>query len=211
MDETSKKDESMSEILPGIKITDPRPTDLQVFFQILPHILGGWATKSDIRGANSSGFIQAREALGQLAMMGVIKAGFVCNDRSRLAIMPQGTQAMASAGFESLQPMPMQQPQQQGQPPNAAGVGGMVQHYPTAGGGGYGGQPLQQPIQQPIQQQAQGGVSPIGVGGLVQSYPTQQPQQQMMGGGGMPNFGDGSKGVLTQMYPNPGPPAQPGF
>jgi hypothetical protein len=110
----SKKDtSSMTEILPGIKIVDPRPTDLQVFFQILPHILGGWAAKSpDIRGANSSGFVQAREALGQMAMMGVLRAGFVCNDRSHLAILPQGGGAIGQA--MTSQQTPVYQGQQGG-------------------------------------------------------------------------------------------------
>src|SRR5271166_2043436 len=86
-----KTSSSMAEILPGIKMTDPRPTDLDIFFRIMPHILGGWAGRTtDVRSANSSAFIQAREALGQMAMMGVLRASFVCNDRSHLAVMPTG-------------------------------------------------------------------------------------------------------------------------
>jgi hypothetical protein len=204
-----KTSSSMTEILSGIKIVDPRPTDLQVFFQILPHILGGWASKSpDIRGANSSGFIQAREALGQLAMMGVLRAGFVCNDRSHLAILPQG------AGAPLGQPAMTSMPSVQGQPmanasPGVApqGGGGMVQQYPTQGYGAQG---------QPAPPAGQ----PMGGGGMVQQYPTYNPQNVQPGGGagGAPMFGDGSKGVLIAQFPNstppvppPGPPIPPPF
>lgn len=190
--EEPKPKKAMTEILPGIKMTDPRPTDLEVFFKIMPHILGGWAGKTtDVRSANSSSFIQAREALGQMAMMGVLRATFVCNDRSHLAVMPTG-------GHPQMQSQPMQGQPLQGQPmaqgqPMMAGSGGMTQQYPT---NGYG--PGVQAPQSP-QQPGQGGM--VGVGGMVQMFPMHQAAPTVHGA---PNFGDGSKGVLTNMYPTPG-------
>jgi hypothetical protein len=185
---TSKRaSSSMTEILPGIKMTDPRPTDLEIFFRIMPHILGGWAGKTtDVRSANSSAFIQAREALGQMAMMGVVRASFVCNDRSHLAVMPTG-------GHPQMQQQPQQQGMAQGQPMTSPGSGGMTQQYPT---NGYG------PGVQPPPQSSQAGQGgQVGIGGMVQMFPMHQAAPTVHGA---PNFGDGSKGVLTNMYPTPG-------
>jgi len=191
-----KTSSAMKEILPGIKMSDPRPSDLEVFFRIMPHILGGWAGKTtDVRSANSSAFIQAREALGQMAMMGVLRASFVCNDRSHLAVMPTG-------GHPQMQSQPMGQPipgqpMAQGQA-TMPGNGGMTQQYPT---NGYG-----PGVQPQAQAQPQNGM--VGVGGMVQMFPMQQAAPTVHGA---PNFGDGSKGVLTNMYPTPGAVPVPPF
>jgi hypothetical protein len=135
------------------RMTDPRPTDLEIFFQLLPSVIGGLAGKNDIRSTNSTAFVLVREALGQCAVMGTLRAGFVCLDGSLLASMPNN---QAPIGVQ--QPVSQVQGSGNGYPvaqyPNTPtygqqqqpGAGGVVSQYPTyQGGGGPGAAPGQQP------------------------------------------------------------------
>jgi hypothetical protein len=140
MDEKDKTAVTASDVLPGVKFQDPRPTDLQVFFSLLPTVLGGLASRSDTRSANPTAFILIRECLGQCAAMGTLRATFVCNDGSTLALMPQnqvgvGVQAPIQHQPGSQGVMVQQYPNQpgQGQPSQQAyaGGGGAVQQYPN--------------------------------------------------------------------------------
>lgn len=151
MDESDKTAVTASDVLPGVKFQDPRPTDLQVFFSLLPTVLGGLASRQDTRSANPTAFIIVRECLGQCAMMGTLRATFVCNDGSPLALPPQG---QVPIGVQAAQ-------YQSGQHQPGSQGGGVVQQYPNQPGQG-----------QPSQQAYAGG------GGAVQQYPNQAPPPQ---------------------------------
>ena len=111
--------------LPGIgappqkEYVDPRKTDLELFYELLPSIIGGYAGKSvDARSANASALIMAREMLGQMALLGVCRLTVQCLDGLPLALMP------------AQQHNPnVQQPQQA--PGAAYGQGGLVSQQPT--------------------------------------------------------------------------------
>lgn len=102
---------------------DPRKTDLEMFYEILPHIVGGYAGKSvDARSANASALIMAREMLGQCALLGVCRLTVQCLDGLPLALMPAGQhQANPSVA----------QPQQQPTAGVAYGQGGLVSQQPN--------------------------------------------------------------------------------
>jgi hypothetical protein len=148
MDEKETSTQGMtSDVLPGVKFQDPRPTDLQVFFSLLPTVLGGLASRSDTRSANPTAFIIIRECLGQCAMMGTLRATFTCNDGTPLALPVQNQVAMGVQAPVQQQPshhgsMVQQYPNQPGQ--GQPGAGGVVQQYPNyagpqqSGGGGGG-------------------------------------------------------------------------
>jgi hypothetical protein len=158
---------------------DPRPTDLQVFFMILPGILGGAATKqSDITSALSTAFIFARQALGQCVMMGTVRSSFICNDRSTLAMLPNNQSA---PGVQA--PISQQQ---------ANGNGVMVAQYSNVPGQG-------QPPVQP---------SGVGTGGMVSQYPNREPPVQHGGAPSGLGAGDGSRGVMVAQFPNGTTPPQ---
>jgi hypothetical protein len=133
--------ESLSAGMPAApRVVDPRPTDLQVFFMLLPGVLGGLAAKSaDIRSTNSTAFVMVRQALGQCAAMGTLRASFICLDGSFLASMPSDQVPMGVQGSVSQQQtsgngvVVGQHPNQPGygQANNQAGVGGMVSQYPN--------------------------------------------------------------------------------
>jgi hypothetical protein len=163
---------AVSEVLPGVKFVDPRPTDLQVFFSLLPTVLGGLASKADTRSTNPTAFLIIRECLGQCAAMGTLRPTFMCNDGTPLALMPQGQVAM---GVQAAQhqggghgTMVQQYPNQpgQGQPVSqGAGGGGMVQQYPNYAppqqhGSGHGPNPGQTSNIQPIMQFPNGAPPP---------------------------------------------------
>jgi hypothetical protein len=140
----------LTEALEEVKRTDPRKTDLELFYELLPSIAGAVTTKGlDISSNVAMSLGVVREILGQCAVLGVIRPTIMCNDKQPLAIAIPGAAAIG-------QPSPQQQ------------------------GGHFGG------------------------GGLVEQYPTQQR------GGGVQrqqaNYGDGSRGVLVDMFPNPTPP-----
>ncbi len=159
---------AVSEVLPGVKFEDPRPTDLQVFFSLLPQVLGGLASRSDTRSANPTAFLISRECLGQCAAMGTLRATFMCNDRTPLALMPQGQV-----------PMGVQAPVQH----QGGGHGSMVQQYPNQPGqgqpsGGGGGMVQQYPNYAPPQQQG----APFGDGSkgvMVAMFPNGAPPPQL--------------------------------
>jgi len=160
------------------RFVDPRPTDLEVFFALLPGVLGGLAAKSnDIRSTNSTAFVMVREALGQCALMGTLRVSFQCLDGSYLVKMPDNqpvpgvqqpiSQQQAHGNGVTVAQHPNQPGQ--GQAAQQPGVGGLVSQYPTQGqpaqhGGGYGGQ--------------------------------------------QPNFAGGSKGVMVAQFPNGTTPPQ---
>ena len=64
------------------RFVDPRPTDVEIFFALLPQVIGGLASKGgDLRFDHfPSAFIVVREALGQCAAMGTLCPTFVCID-----------------------------------------------------------------------------------------------------------------------------------
>jgi hypothetical protein len=140
MDEKDKTPAMTSDVLPGVKFQDPRPTDLQVFFSLLPTVLGGLASRADTRSTNPTAFLIIRECLGQCAMMGTLRATFMCNDGTPLALPAQNQVAMGVQAPVQHQPsnhgsMVQQYPNQpgQGQPSQGGmgGGGGMVQQYPN--------------------------------------------------------------------------------
>lgn len=131
-------------------MVDPRPTDLQIFYALLPGVLGGFAGKStDTRSANAMAFTLVREALGQCAVMGILRPVTVCNDSSPLATMPSNYNTPGVQ--QPIQHQPgqghavTQFPNQPGQGQAAAGpgAGGVVSQYPNYV------QPQGQPGQQP--------------------------------------------------------------
>jgi hypothetical protein len=147
-----KKESMAAETITGARpMMDPRPTDLQIFYALLPGVLGGFAGKStDTRSANAMAFTLVREALGQCAMMGILRPVTVCNDSSPLATMPQNM--MVPGVQQPVQHQPgnghavTQFPNQPGQGQAAStgpGPGGMVSQYPNQA------PPQQQPGQQP--------------------------------------------------------------
>jgi hypothetical protein len=113
---------------------DPRPSDLEVFFSLLPGVLGSLAAKSpDSASANSMALMMVREMLGQCAAMGVLRPETRLLDGSPLARMPnQGAMAMPAGAAPPIAQYPNQPGM--GQP-----SGGGVQQYPNYGGGGGGG------------------------------------------------------------------------
>src|SRR5271166_5872449 len=125
MDEKESSSQGMtSEVLPGVKFVDPRPTDLQVFFSLLPTVLGGLASRADTRSTNPTAFLIIRECLGQCAVMGTLRATFVCNDGTPLALAAQNQVAMGVQAPVQHQP---------------SGHGSMVQQYPNQPGQGQPG------------------------------------------------------------------------
>jgi hypothetical protein len=166
-----KESPTTSDVLPGVKFTDPRPTDLQVFFTLLPTVLGGLASRSDTRSANPTAFLIIRECLGQCAAMGTLRSTFVCNDGSPLALMPQGQVAM---GVQSpIQHQPGSQGTMVQQYPNQPGAGQPNQGYP-----GGGGVVQQYPNYPPPQQQG----APYGDGSkgvMVAMFPNGAPPPQL--------------------------------
>lgn len=161
------------------RFVDPRPTDLEIFFALLPQVIGGLASKGgDLRSINSSAFIVVREALGQCAAMGTLRPTFVCIDGTSLVMMPNN------------QPIPgVQQPISQQQ---AQGNGMMVAQHPNQPGQG-----------QAAQQPGAGGlVSQYP----TQGQPAQYAGNGM--GGQQPNFGNGSRGVMVAQFPNGTTPPQ---
>jgi hypothetical protein len=132
-------------------MADPRPTDLQIFYSLLPGVLGGFAGKStDTRSANAMAFALVREALGQCAVMGILRTVTVCNDRSPLATLPQnyavpGVQqpVQHQAGQGSMVTQFPNQPGQGQAASSGPGAGGVVSQYPNYV------QPQGQPGQQP--------------------------------------------------------------
>jgi hypothetical protein len=156
---------------------DPRPTDLDVFFMLLPSVIGGYVAKSaDSRSALSSTFATTREAVGQCCIMGIARVATLCNDGSHLAITPQGLNVPGVQGAT---------------PPgqDRAQNGVVVAQYPNGMGG-----------QQIIGQQQP------GPGGMVAQYPTNSNgQNQGIVQGGAPigqPAGNGFRGVMTAMFPN---------
>lgn len=105
---------------------DPRPSDIDVFFSLLPGVLGSLAAKSsDSSSANAMAFMMVREALGQCAMMGILRPETRCMDGSPLARMPN--QASGPVGAA---PPVAQYPNQPGMGQPASGG---VQQYPNWG------------------------------------------------------------------------------
>ncbi|HYX20820.1 MAG TPA: hypothetical protein VFA98_08250 [Thermoanaerobaculia bacterium] len=122
------------EAAPGAgNLRDPRPSDLEMFYALLPGVLGSLAAKSpDSASANSMALMMVREMLGQCAAMGILRVETRLLDGSPLAKMPN--QGMAPVGTASPVAQYPNQPGM-GQP-----AGGGVQQYPNwgqpAGNGG---------------------------------------------------------------------------
>lgn len=157
MDE--KETMSMGEEKQTRSIVDPRPTDLAVFFAMIPGVLASYAAKTvDTRSANASAFQCVREALGQCAAMGLLRVGTQCIDGSWLALMPQNPGAVAG-----VQGATQQYPNQPGM--GMPGAGGVVSQHPT-----YGTQPG------PYGQASQGGGNK---GVMVAMFPNGAPPPQL--------------------------------
>lgn len=134
-----KKESTTSETIAGARYVDPRPTNLQIFYELLPGVLGSLAGKStDARSANAMAFVTVREALGQCAAMGILRLTVQCTDGMPLATMPQNmpsapgvqapTQYQPNGAGQGYSQVP-QYPNQPGQ--GQAGMGGVVQQYPN--------------------------------------------------------------------------------
>lgn len=142
---------------------DPRKTDLEMFYELLPAIVGGYAGRTvDARSANASALIMTREMIGQCALLGICRLETQCLDGLPLALMP----AQHAPNPNISQPAQQQGavPFAPGQYPNQPGSGmaasGTVQ--------GQGGMVSQQPMY------ANGGAAPRGDGSkgvLVAMYP----------------------------------------
>jgi hypothetical protein len=131
----------------GSRTRDPRPTDLDAFWALLPGVLGSIAAKSaDSTSANSLALLMVRQMLGQCAMMGVLQPVTRCLDGSPLAAMT-GPGQQASVGVAPPVSMYPNQPGM-GQPAQA------TQQYPTWGqpqqGNGRGPMPGQTANIQPV-------------------------------------------------------------
>jgi hypothetical protein len=145
MEETKK--EIQSDAIPDARFRDPRPSDIDIFYSLMPGVLGALAAKSpDANSANAMALMMVREMLGQLAMMGILRPDTRCMDGSPLAAMPnQGRAPVGAAPPVSMYP-------------NQPGMGqnGAVQQYPTYGtgpsynGGGRGPTPGQTSNIQPV-------------------------------------------------------------
>ena len=152
MEDKKENPESMtsSDAMPGVRFQDTRPTDIDLFYTLLPGVLSGFAQKSvDGRSANASAIIMVREMLGQCQAMGIMRATVRCLDGSMLAILPTG---MQMSGVPGVAGAVQQQPTQ-------PGGGGMVSQYPNQPGQG---QPAAAPTQYPNYGAApQGGSAPV--------------------------------------------------
>jgi hypothetical protein len=153
---------TQSEAIPEARYRDPRPSDIEVFYSLLPGVLGSLAAKSsDSRSANAMAFMMVREALGQCAVMGILRPETRCMDGSPLAAMPNAGQApVGTAAPVSMYP---------NQPGMGQPVQGGVQQYPSWG------QAQPQPGQ-PVQGGGNGGGSK---GVLVAMYPNNNPPPQL--------------------------------
>jgi len=154
---------------------DSRVTDIDLFWQIIPHILGGCATNMiDTRPAMQKAFQFARETIGQACTMGLCKPVTVLSDGSQLAMMP------------SMHGVP---PPQQAQPAATPGSGGMVMQYPMNGHGAAMVGPPQ---------------TGIPAGGMVAQYPMNMDSPAVYAGGGAPigqTMDGGVKAVMTRQFP----------
>jgi hypothetical protein len=127
MEEKKETPETMtaSDAIPGARFQDMRPTDIDLFYTLLPGVLSGFAHKSvDGRSANASAIIMVREMLGQCQAMGIMRSTIRCLDGSMLAILPTGMQVPGVPGVSGAV-------QQQ---PTQPGGGGMVSQYPNQPG-----------------------------------------------------------------------------
>jgi hypothetical protein len=122
--------------IPGARFRDPRPLDVDVFYALLPGVLGGLVAKNaDTRSANAMALAAVREMLGQCAMMGILRPVTQLPDGSPLCIVQPGA-GPAQAGVAPPTAMYPNQPGM-GQPSQPAA------QYPTWGQPG--GQQPQQP------------------------------------------------------------------
>ena len=159
---------------------DSRVTDIDLFFQVLPHILGGCATVAagsiDRRPAMQNAFLLAREAVGQACTMGLCKPITICSDGSGLALMTTGAFTAPTAPGQQ----PMQQPMTGMGGVGMPGGGGMVAQYPMNG---------------------QGAHVPSS-GGMVAQYPMHMDAPPVYGGAavGQPMDG-GFRAVMTRQFP----------
>jgi hypothetical protein len=154
MEENQEKMTS-SDAIPGARYRDTRPSDIEVFYSLLPGVLGSLAAKNfDSRSANSMALIMVREMLGQCAAMGILRLETRCLDGSALAAMPNQGQAPVGTA-----PPVAQYPNQPGMGQPASGP---VQ-YPS-----YGGPPANQG-------NAGGGTKGV----LVAMYPNNGPAPQL--------------------------------
>jgi hypothetical protein len=206
------------------------PTDVELFFRVIPGIVGGLAGKLiDGRSTNACAFGIARELVGQACSMGICRATCQLSDHTFLGTMTQpasvpgvagpmtARQDMTNRGVmvqefptpgAQAQPQVAQQVAQQVvQPGMQQPVGSpMPQQVPQA----MAGQPMMQPQAYPpgqypmTQQPAQQGV--VGQGGVVAMFPT-PPQSTVFSGGvqgaplGQPMQG-GMKAVVVATFPN---------
>lgn len=136
---------AITEVLKENAVKDPRITDIDFFWQIIPNILGGCITNSlETRPAMQKAFLLAREAIGQACTMGICKPVTVLSDGNQLAMMPSMAYGAAPPA-QGQRPMPgsggmvMQYPMHgQGAPIGGQGIpaGGMVAQYPMDMAGG---------------------------------------------------------------------------
>jgi len=180
-EETNNMKQAIREVLKedSRKAVDPRPTDLELFFSVLPHAIGSFASKlTDPQSANAMAFLVARQAVGQCITLGLARPTTMCTDGNQLGLVSSAAS-----------PMPgVQQPIQH----NPATQGVMVAQQPNIPGQGM-----------PVQQGAVV-VGGVGQGGCVGQFPTQQ-QQMMVPYQGGPlgvSTGNGMKAVVTAMFPN---------
>lgn len=172
---------------------DQRISDLEFFWQIIPHLLGGCITNTqlDTRPAMQKAFLVAREAVGQACMMGLCKPMTVLSDGNQLSMMP--SQMGASM------PAPNQQPMMGGM----GGMGGIVPQQTMPGAGGM---VAQYPMNAQNSPHIVGGGGSMGIpaGGMVAQYPMNMDAPMVYGAQsgpmGAPMQG-GVRGVMTKQFP----------
>lgn len=122
-----------SKEIPGARYLDPRKTDLELFYALLPGISAGLSGKNgDTRSSNAMALVQVRELIGQCVFLGVCRPTMTALDGAPLALMPNGA-PLAAGGQSVAQPGP--QGSMVAQYPNMPGQGmavaGTVQQHPN--------------------------------------------------------------------------------
>jgi hypothetical protein len=68
-----------------------RPSDVEVFLQYLPNLVGSFAAKyNDARSASDLAIGVTRETVGSLAQIGFCEMTLRCRDGRPLALLPEG-------------------------------------------------------------------------------------------------------------------------
>lgn len=71
---------------------DPRPSDAEVFLDMVKHMVSAYGQRStDSRTACAAGIGLARETVGQLVLMGLVRGGTILADNQPLCQTPNNS------------------------------------------------------------------------------------------------------------------------